>query len=336
MNMDSRSSSSSLGTPPPPSPSPPAVQPNYPRCNDALHCSNGMPCGPSFPCPGVRSDGLNSTFNNVLHPAGPGLPGFNATVCSQCVLHDDVNPQFQKANRVRSWADARYASGNLIQLCHSCIRDEMGLYWQRVSLNTSLSALPATTGPSLQRVAKWPTLDAPDQNLCVCMADVVTPFRNYCHQCRDQVFHDRFELPWTRNEDILRTKTKAVITGRAHLVAGGPQHNVPNRVIQNRMNSDSQIGRMCPCGERPKGPEFPQGEYIAFCLACSGVRVLAQFIPEQYQQDRMLNTGLRRSPRNHDASQDRTKGPTRALRSHLHRVNIERGWLQYDPLIGNV
>lgn len=323
-------------SPPDPNVAPPQAPPQVQNCDDATHCNvNGITCGGTFRnCPGIDANGFNTTYSNVLHPAGNGLMGFAVRVCDQCVLHDHANPLLQKQHRVREWAGPNTFSGNLAQLCHSCIRDEMRLYWQRVNLNTTLANLPANAAPSLQRVRQWPNMASANQNLCVCHHNAITSYQHHCHRCRDGAFTNEFVNPYLSTEAFLRNKDKAAITGRVRSVVGDPHHNVPQQTINNRMFN--QVGRMCLCGGRPKRPSIP--EYIGFCMCCSGVKVIAHNIPERYQQVNMVVpsvAGPRRSARNHGASQDRTKGPAKALRSHFHRVNIERGWMQADPLIGS-
>lgn len=174
-----------------------------------------------------------------------------------------------------------------------------------MNLNTTLANLPANAAPSLQRVWQWPSTASADQSLCVCHHNAITNYQHHCHRCRDGAFIDRFVNPYLGTEAFLRNKDKAAITGRVQSAVGDPHHNVPQQTIQNR--AFNQIGRMCPCGGRPKRPSFP--EYIGFCLCCSGVKIVAHNIPAQYHQANMMVppvTGLRRSPRNHAASQDRT------------------------------
>ncbi|UPX15604.1 uncharacterized protein EKO05_0006047 [Ascochyta rabiei] len=247
---------------PSPDPVPPPLIPlPPPQCDDWHHCDpTGINCGGTFHvCPGFDPVGGNVTYGPVpiFHPAPPAGMGFAARVCDQCRQHDNGIPH-PKNVQVRTWADANAYSGNLIQLCHSCIQDEVELYWQRLSLNTPVPALPAGASPSLFDAQQWPTTANTEQNLCICHSRAIATYDRYCHQCRDQGFQRWFTAAYHANEQFLRTKTKPVITGQKLCDLHAPHnthpaHRITQRTIQARMNAS--IGRMCPCGERPKAPE---------------------------------------------------------------------------------
>jgi hypothetical protein len=324
--------------PPPPPPPPPPAPPFPQQCEDAPHCDpTGIRCrGAYHVCPGFDPAGMNIPYTSALvHPGPPAsMLGFACRVCNHCLNHDNNFPHPPKHLLVKQIANANSHSGNLIQLCHTCIRDEIELYWQRIHSNPPPLASAA---PSLTRIGHWPTRDHPYQNLCICSTVAINAYTHHCHACRDAAFTQHFSATSFRNERFLRTKTKPVLTGKklcnlhSPLRPGHthPPHSVSGRTINARMNAD--IGRLCPCGERPKAPENFGEEYILYCIACSGVRVNPNRLPEQYQERNMPLR--RRSPRGHGMG--RTKGPVRAFRSHLYRVNIERGWYQGgDPAIG--
>lgn len=280
---------------------------------------------------------MNLTYGppQIPHPAPPAnIMGFAVRVCDNCSQHDHPHPN-EKRRQIRGWATSHEMSGNLVRLCNSCTRDEMELYWQRLSLNTPVGALPVTAAPSLQEVSQWPTAAAPEQNLCVCHSRAITTYQHYCHMCRDLGFYYTFTLPYQRNELFLVHKSKAVLSGQQQCNldgAGFPVLNITRRERVRRLNA--QIGRMCPCGKDPPASDN-EAPFIGFCLCCSGVRVIDYNIPRKYRRANVARGPLRRSPRNHAPSVgNRTKGSVRALRSHLNRVNIERGWVQNDPLIG--
>jgi hypothetical protein len=99
------------------------------------------------------------------------------------------------------------------------------------------------------------------------------------------------------------------------------------------------IGRMCPCDERPDRRP-PAQRSITVCIACIGVKIRGNVIPSECSQAQMAATQPRRSARPADqtsatAQINQTRGPQRAVRSALSGVNIERGWVSNDPLIGD-
>lgn len=105
-------------------------------------------------------------------------------------------------------------------------------------------------------------------------------------------------------------------------------HFVSNTEFARRINAG--IGRLCPCGRRPKLPE-PQGqEYITVCLACMGVNIEPGNLPVKYQQANIRPR--RRSPRGH--TPNITKGPRAAVRAAHFRVNFERLWAPNDHNVG--
>lgn len=347
---------SSSGPPPPPDPpaapaAPPPPPPPPPppfTCDDSGHCSLGVNCQQhnTHICPGLGAAGIATplSFNNILHPGPVPLQ-----VCGNCLTH--WNAGAPPNTRFRANAGlGTHTNGYRAQLCHDCIRDEMEMYWLR-------QGTPRPAGPpSLNMVAQWPQLANGRQDLCICMEKVQRPFRHHCHACREaalaQLAHnDKFHA-----EDILGTRTGPVIKGEKTCTAnGGTRPHTISAAQQLNRRTRHRVGRQCPCGKRPKAPINPHTqEYITYCLACMGVRVTERNLPDEYQKDNIIGPGNVREPRRRSARlagrnnvvaapagagqppvvYQRTKGPRRAPRSHLFRVNVERGWVPNDPLVG--
>jgi hypothetical protein len=231
-----------------------------------------------------------------------------------------------------------------IDLCTRCTRDEMELYWRRYG-----TAKPTGVGaaPSLVHVRRWPfgpmmALQGSmphTQDLCMCARRLLGPYYNHCHACRDRMFALGHTNPHHRAEDFLRGRNKGVITERkaCELNGGTRAHRVQARHVSAR--EANGIGRTCPCGERPDVRHGP-AKFINVCMVCMGVTVRGHLIPPQYSQAQMAApTQLRRSARlavraPPVAGIGRTRGSRKAIRSAMFRVNIERGWVPNDPLIG--
>lgn len=231
------------------------------------------------------------------------------------------------AQRINSEATHQQYSGQRSQLCKNCIRDEMEIYWKRQG---TAPPVPPQAGATIALVAQWPTAPGSLQDLCICHREAVVPFILHCHACRNAAFQTSCNFSATQTEDFLRENTGPVLTGRKLCTRNGGTiaHRVQARHQAARMAAG--IGCMCLCGGRPKVWEGPGLEYITFCLTCSGVRIVPANLPPQYSQATIQ--GRRRSPRRGLA---RTKGPGRAVRSEIFRVNIEKGWsVPYDVHIG--
>lgn len=316
-------SGSEYSTPPSSPPTPPE-QPFV--CDDFNHCRanghlGGVACDQvnRFTCPGIP--GGPPSFNGFQHP----IP-ITIQVCDWCANHD----YFNNWNVVRSVANMGLNSGNMIQLCHGCIRDEMELYWER---NGTMAPAGPASAESIADVDTWPHLPGLSlQNLCICINRTILPFLDYCHACRHSEWRAQFLDPLWTTENILHERTKPVITGKKLCVSNGgtAQYLILNATRNKRARLN--VGRVCPCGEesKPNEPTLAQ-EYILICSACMGVCVWPLRLPAQYQRANMQPR--RRSPRNHAGSK-RTKGNRKTERKSTWRVNIERGWVRDDPLVG--
>ncbi|KAF1829133.1 hypothetical protein BDW02DRAFT_574251 [Decorospora gaudefroyi] len=222
------------------------------------------------------------------------------------------------------------------QLCHSCIKDEMELYWQRQGTNPPLQL------PSMRMVARWPMLNTSVQDLCICRATIVN-YENHCHACRDDAWNDLTASEKAEPEDIFGTRIPGVAKGQKAITANQQWRNTA-ATRQRRHNN--RIARLCPCGNLPKKQLGPQTiaarEYISYCLACMGVKVDPRWNkpPVKYREEAVAN--LRRRQRLVAAvnvgvvapGYHRTKGPLREIRDPSFRVNIERGWVHNDPFVG--
>lgn len=189
-----------------------------------------------------------------------------------------------------------------------------------------------SAAPSLALAAQWPTLPGVTQNLCICHATAVTPYVNHCHACRSAAFTTHAGSAKLLAQRILHNRTTAVITGRTrcNLNGGTAAHLIPQEQRIRRWH----IGRKCPCGRKPKLEALPSSrEYITVCLACMGVKIVPGNLPQRLRQHRFqqrefeLRSGVVRAC-------GVTKGPKRAARRAEYRVNIERGWVEDDPLVG--
>jgi hypothetical protein len=249
--------------------------------------------------------GRNS--NGTLHNArGP-------EVCSICIPHERA----AKLASLRVHATDQPGSGPLIRLCKDCIRNEMELYWSRVG-----RARPnhPVISPDMIHVNAWPTGPNPNdaQDLCICAHHAVRRFASTCcHACRNVASQNLHELYYQNTaEVILRTRTKAVITGKKKCRENDGQGTPMNA------NRRARFERMCPCGEKPA--DIPGAvPWISICLPCMGVRIDPRNIPEKYSQASIEKRVLR--PRLSKVK--KTKGPESRPMHRNFRVNIECGWL---------
>lgn len=313
-----------------PHPAPANVMP----CDDAGHClSNFMPqCETAVlrNCPGLPNGRTPPSYHgNIIHPQ----PG-SVITCANCRIHDTNawGPFGVPTNWfIETFATEERNSGLRNQLCYSCIRDEMELYWLRQGTNP-----PQGPALSVHRVVDWPIMPNADQNLCICQRDAVDRWVFHCHACRDEALRITCMRPYRRAENILRCRTRPVITGkkRCALNGGTAQHWIGLQRKRNRVNAG--FGRRCPCGNKSKPMEPGGSEWISICLACMGVRIELARMPAKYQRANMQPR--RRSPRGHAATAgpvlSRTQGPKAAQRSPEFRVNIERGWVENDWFVG--
>ena len=303
----------------------PGTPPPIFSCHDFRHCGAvGRPIGaPGCDlttlawCPGLNLPGLNLTtppslYGGHIHP----LPNPIVT-CGFCRVHETTYLP-GKVVYVDAEATANYHSGHRNQLCHSCLRGEVELYWMR-------QGTPAPGNSSVIWARQWPLANGL-QDLCTCATTSIAIWANtHCHACRDTIFLETCWRPYTNAEDILRRHTKPVITGKKRCRlqdATQPENRISNTVFNNRRARG--IGRMCPCGEKPKLPS--NLEYITVCFSCSGVRIDPANLPPELQQGPIMET-LNRRQRLRPRPLARTKGPRAAARSHMFRVNIEFGWL---------
>ncbi|RAR07973.1 atp-dependent dna helicase mer3 [Stemphylium lycopersici] len=302
------------------------------QCNDFGHCfavgdpTNANLCDPFnwVFCPGLPWGAHTPPSHNGLnHP----IPN-QVTACAHCMAHEIVPHYLPSKLAVVQRPAAQHArTGHRAQLCTHCIRDEVELYWVRQG-----QPAPAAPGFTVQFVTQWPNHGS-IQDLCTCPQWAIQQCATTrCHTCRDTWFFDQSYQALTQNEDMLRTRTKPVIQGhrRCNLNGGSAQHAVSAATITARQNQ--QIGRMCPCGERPKAPNAP--EYISVCLGCMGVRIDPTHLPAKYQLPAVLPK-LQRMARLNQQFRP-TRGPKSAPRSPNHRVNIERAWRHNQPdWVGN-
>ncbi|OAK98504.1 hypothetical protein IQ06DRAFT_307604 [Phaeosphaeriaceae sp. SRC1lsM3a] len=354
--IPSPASSSSSSPPPPPPPF---------FCTDQPHCRIGAP-----PCPHaglvtcaqvpvhlLANVAQPAQINGVPHAPGP------IQVCNLCILHDRT----QKRTDVNTRATAgefspRVPAGTNVppgrsvgaraDMCISCVRDEMKLYWHRVG--TIRPAVPPAN--SLNHIARWPTANAGPlsaQDLCICMTKAVTMWQNdRCHACRNSLYDHYHTAGATHHEQFLRKRQKSVIKGDRQCniqQPGRPNFEHPAATIAAR--EARGIGRMCPCGEKPK-VQTPANAFIDVCLACMGVRVNPVMIPAEFSRAslfpppdtrRETRAQARRGAALAAAGQTYapTKGRRHAQRSQNVRVNIELGFLTDpnpphagDPFIG--
>ena len=212
-------------------------------------------------------------------------------------------------------------------MCRDCIRDEVALCWRRQG---TVNPTGPGAAPSLARVRRWPTIAGNSQDLCICWSLAVDPFQDHCHECRIRAFYDQTRDKWL-TEDILRNRTPAVISGKKHCYLNGG--TVQYFISQEQQANRNQRGRACPCGKKPKeAPAQRRQEYITYCLACMGVKIWLNELPEHYQQHKLQDRVFSLRSGNKQAYAV-TKGPNRAARHHLFRVNIERGWVNQDPFV---
>ncbi|EUC49157.1 hypothetical protein COCMIDRAFT_85358 [Bipolaris oryzae ATCC 44560] len=301
------------------------------HCSDFLHCLGaGDPEGivqcdaaTEQDCPGLAALLLptpNSYVNNGIH-AGE----HRTRTCGNCRLHEGHPLYPNRLALIDSDSNVLPGSGIRSQLCRSCIYDEVELYWLRQG-----TARPTNAGSS-PHIRQWP---APNgiQNLCMCEGYTINFFgTSCCHACRDAAFFHFCYNPFQMTEDVLHSCTQPVIRGARIYV--NQDHGRSMRVSAATVlrRRDQGIGRMCPCGNKPKRPT-PQ-EYITYCMACLGVRIIPNFLPRDLRQGPVMARHERRqSLRNRGFK--RTKGPAAAQRHPTYRVNIERAWLAPDPDIG--
>ncbi|XP_014557124.1 hypothetical protein COCVIDRAFT_15513 [Bipolaris victoriae FI3] len=301
------------------------------HCSDFLHCL-GAPAPEGLVqcdadtqqvCPGLAAVNIptpNSYVNDGVH-AGED----RTRTCGNCRQHEG-HPLFpDKRALINSYSNVNLASGIRSQLCRSCIYDEVELYWLR----------QGTAGPTNARsspfIRQWP-LPNGLQNLCMCeIWTVDTPANDCCHACRDVLFSEFCFRPFQMTEDVLHSCTQPVIKGTRLYVNQdiGRSTRVSAATILKRRAQG--IGRMCPCGNKPKRPSVQ--EYITYCMACSGVRINPNFLPRDLRQGPVMARYQRRQSLRNSGFK-RTKGPTAARRHPTYRVNIERAWLTPDPEIG--
>lgn len=306
------------------------------QCTDFNHCgaisdpTGAFQCDPNnvTRCPGLPPGFPTPvSFNLLNHPEQT-----NVDVCSHCIQHDTIDPRYlpSKLAVVQRPATEHARTGHRAQLCTRCIRDEVELYWDR-----QRRPMPANPGFTVQLVTQWPNLGG-IQDLCICPLWAIQLLANTCcHACREDWFWHQSYNPSTQNEDMLRTRTEPVIQGRKRCIlnGGNAQHAVSAATIAERQAQ--LIGRMCPCGERPKTPNAP--EYISVCLGCMGVRIDPNRLPPEYSFQ-AVDSVLQRKGRSRGPLFRPTKGPRREARSPNFRVNIERAWIHpddYDDWVGD-
>ncbi|USP81701.1 uncharacterized protein yc1106_08975 [Curvularia clavata] len=314
-----------------PSPAPQQLPPPPPPipwlCADFWHCARAIGgfCEPRdiVTCPGIVDFGYPTSLTyieDIEHPDGPET----VVTCGHCRTHVDDYEQLRHA-MITADADINPFSGYRTQLCRGCIRDEVELYWLRQGQPNPGPAQNST----LAMVRQWPAANGV-QDLCICEENSIAKWaRTHCHACRTTLFLRDTHARWQIAEHVLRHHNKAVITGKCpHRLEEdlyAPENRVSEDIVARRMANG--IGRMCPCGEKPKEQSTP--EYITFCMGCSGVRIDPAHLPPELQEDAVLASYRRRqSLRNPDRN---TKGPAQARKDPMNRVNTECGWMGPDP-----
>ncbi|KAH7083078.1 hypothetical protein BKA63DRAFT_404444 [Paraphoma chrysanthemicola] len=274
-----------------------------PECDDAFHClPDDRACGTLRICPGLAGRAVGATplsLSNIDHP-GHGT----CWTCDVCTAHEHN----LKLNQIGHVATSAPLSGDLSFLCSRCELEEMELYYQRMAMVRPVAGVGGAA-PSLAFIANlWPQPNTPV---------VITDVQDFCI-CRNRwdVAH---EEPYQFAEEILRTRTRPVIEGRkqCNLNGGNRPHHVTQQTITHRVARN--VGCLCPCGGEPN-VQPPGQDYITICLACMGVRIIPNRLPNEL---------LRPAP----VVAPRTHGPMRALRRAMWRVNIERGWIPGDPYL---
>ena len=311
------------------------------RCDDFIHCranNTNQGCDPNdlHTCPGLPNWTPRS-YNGLLHPNPDTV-----RVCGRCLLHDHaIRLRDIVKNQDRVHVPCHGCRG---QLCETCILDEVSLFWRRSG--TTRPAGPA----SLPMVAQWPSVAGGVQNLCICEQKGIVPFENHCHNCRDRAFERIVLNDRAFASDIRRHRKISVIRGEQRCVSNGgtEQHRNSAAVVAERELAPHRIVRMCPCGNRPKPPLPRTQEYCTICTSCMGVRIVPWNLPNGGGNNAGSSGGNRRrkkgalddlsrahfGTRHSPRAAGVTKGPRRAARSHLFRVNIERGWVDNDPFVG--
>lgn len=301
------------------------------HCSDFLHCLGaGDPEGiiqcdvaTQQVCPGLAAANLNTPNSYVNDGVHAGED--RTRTCGNCRLHEG-HPLFpNRLALINSYSNVDLGSGIRSQLCRSCIYDEVELYWLRQGTLNPMNAR------SSQHIRQWPAANG-YQNLCMCEGWTVdTPAIDCCHACRDRLFFELCFNPFQMTEDVLHSCVQPVIKGARLYVNQdhGRSMRVSAATILRRRNQG--IGRMCPCGNKPKRPSVP--EYITYCMACSGVRIVPNFLPRDLRQGPVMARYERRQSLRNSGFK-RTKGPGAARRHPTYRVNIERAWMTPDPEIG--
>lgn len=317
---------------PPPSPPPPPPPPFV--CDDFVHCRGGptnVLCHQNnnvWQCPGLGQAGgiTPPSVSGAIHPVPTPV-----TVCANCIGHQGNNPIVNVApgqdnsSLIDGFAfQSMHTPRFRAQLCHDCIRDEVILYWER-------QGTPRPIGqPSMLLTASWPTVPGSVQNLCICQEKSIVAFHRHCHECRMAAFAQFAADDKAHAAEILGTRTRPVITGKklCDLNGGIERHAISETTQDSRVRR--RVGRQCPCGATPKPREEEEWEeYITYCLACMGVQIDPDALPEKYQQ-----ANVRPKRRSARLAGNVTKGPRRAPVSSSFRVNIERGWLPNDLFVG--
>ena len=222
------SSRSSSPRTPSESPPPPILQ-----CDDFGHCVvlGHQVCDIAFLriCPGLPNGQTPLSHNGSLHPQPTQV-----VTCGFCMQHDDTYAPLTANQMLAVGANTGQYSGILNQLCHDCIRDEVELYWARQG-----TFPPAGAHLSTANVVQWPVVQNTPQNLCVCDQVAIRPFAQHCHACRDEAFEIHSRRPYQHAEDILRTRTRSVITGRRRcaLNGGTAAHRVQARPFALRLQA---------------------------------------------------------------------------------------------------
>jgi hypothetical protein len=311
----------------------PALRPDAWNCSDFLHCaavgdaSGELKCEEQtrLNCQGLTIFGNHITTPNSYVNAGVHSGPDRTETCAHCRAHEG-HPLFpNKRNLVNSNATTNPLSGYRTQLCTSCIHDEVEFYWLRQG-----QPMPGNI-VSLNWARQWPAVNGL-QDLCICEGNSINDLANtHCHACRDEGFNIFSYQQYAQCEDVRRNCIKPIIQGKRPYDpnAVGPRHRVSATTVNRRMADG--IGRMCPCGKKPKRQSTP--EYITICLSCSGVRIDPVHLPPDLQQAPMMDA-LNRRTSLRGWVMPRTKGPARANRHPSYRVNIERGWLTPDLRIG--
>lgn len=179
----------------------PGMGPAPAPCDDRGCCNaaaGAPPCGPLIRCTQVPA------FTNAAQPAfsATGLPHNPGPIdtCNTCLQHEELYKQAIIDTRIDlgkivdppalpAVPPSGRSIGARADLCRTCIREEMILYWTR--LGTAFPLL-APLANSIHEITLWPAAAAgigSAQDLCKCNEVAFDIWRlDRCHACRNVLF----------------------------------------------------------------------------------------------------------------------------------------------------